>query len=180
MDPSGRRPRDAAAPQPLASRLDRCATYDAGVPHRSSSEGELGNVEFVPDRMYSALNLSVICDRAVRAGLSMVRLGELCFPAFRRANRELFENTGVADGFALLERASRQDSEYYGGKQWPEPQVEPARAVMFRPGRPTACDAYVGIISGMLQSFGVECSVRETACLWQGAPFCTFEAVWRT
>lgn len=25
---------------------------------------------------------------------------------------------------------------------------------------------------------GVEGSARETACLWQGAPFCSFEARW--
>jgi hypothetical protein len=146
---------------------------------RAEIEAELGNPTFLPDQLYSALYVAIVCDRAVRAGLPVVRLGELCFPAFRRAHRELFEHTSVEDGFSLLERASRQDSGYYGDQQWPQPQLGAGRAVVFRPGRPTPCEAYVGILSGMLQSFGVEGSARETACLWQGAPFCTFEAVWR-
>lgn len=145
---------------------------------RNSIDRELGNPLFLPDQMIPALNLAVICDRAVRARLAIPRLGELAFPAFRRAHRELFEKTSVADGFDLLERASRQDSSYYGAQAWPAPQVQAGRAVMFRPGRPTPCEAHVGIIVGMLRSFGVEGAAEETACRWQGAPFCTFEVKW--
>lgn len=146
---------------------------------RASIETELGNPQFVPGEMYPALHVAVICDRAVRARLAITRLGELCFPAFRRAHRGLFEHKSVMDGFQLLERASRQDSGYYGDQRWPDPKVEPGHAVVYRPGRPTPCDAYVGILLGMLRSFGVEGSAEETACLWEGAPYCAFETRWR-
>lgn len=101
---------------------------------RASIERELGSPQFVPDEMYAALNVAVICDRAVRARLAITRLGELCFPAFRRAHRELFEHTSVMDGFQLLERASRQDSGYYGDQRWPDPKVEPGSCRRVPPG----------------------------------------------
>src|SRR5262245_7269946 len=83
---------------------------------RASIERELGSVRYFPDDMFPALHLVVICDRAVRAGLSIPRLGELVFPAFKRARPELFAGTDVMDGFRLLEKASREDSGYYGSQ----------------------------------------------------------------
>jgi hypothetical protein len=56
----------------------------------------------------------IIFDRAVRAGVSVERVGELVFPAYKRANPTLFDGKTVLNGFELLERAYRDDTTYGG------------------------------------------------------------------
>jgi hypothetical protein len=108
----------------------------------------------------------------------MTRLGELVIPSYKRANPKAFEGKTVMEAFEILEKASREDSAYYGDQEWPAPVIEPGRAVLCRPGRPTPCDTFVGTLLGLLKAFGTAGSARETGCRWEGQPYCTFEAVW--
>lgn len=143
-----------------------------------SIKRDLGNPTYLPDAMYPGRDLAVICDRAARAGLSLRRLGEIILPSLRRANPEIFERKTIAEAFEVLEQASRRDTSYYENETWPAPQLAPGRAVVFRPGRPTPCETFEGILLGLLKTFGVEGSVKETECLWKGSPYCAFEARW--
>ncbi len=141
-------------------------------------KGELGNPVYLPDGMYPGRDLAVICDRAARAGLSLARLGQLIMPSRQRANPEMFQGKTIEEAFEVLEQASRRDTSYYENKSWPPPQIEPGCAVVYRPGRPTPCETFVGIVEGLLKVFGVTGAVRETACLWEDGAHCTFEARW--
>lgn len=143
-----------------------------------SIKRELGSPVYLPDGMYPGRDLAVICDRAARAGLSLARLGQLIMPSRQRANPEMFEGKTIEEAFEVLEQASRRDTSYYENKSWPPPKIEPGCAVVYRPGRPTPCETFVGIVQGLLKVFGVSGSVRETACLWKGSAYCTFEARW--
>lgn len=143
-----------------------------------SIKEDLGFPLYHPDKMYPGRDVAVVCDRAARAGLSLVRLGELIVPARLRANPEMFDGLTVEQAFSVLEQASQRDTSYYVNASWPAPQIEPGHAVVFRPGRPTPCETFVGIIQGLLNTYGVAGSAQETACLWEGHPFCRFEARW--
>ena len=144
----------------------------------ASIKRELGNKVFLPDGMYSGRDVALICDRAARAGLSMARLGEQIIPSRLRANPEMFDGMAITDAFQVLEQASQNDTTYYN-QTWPPPRIEPGRALLYRPGRPTPCETFVGILQGYLKVFGVQGSAQEIACIWEGSPFCTFEVRWR-
>lgn len=149
-----------------------------GASLAESIKRELGNPVYLPDGMYPGRDLAVICDRAARAGFSLSRLGQLIMPSRQRANPEMFRDRTIQEAFEVLEQASRRDTTYYENKSWPSPRIEPGHAVVYRPGRPTPCETFVGIVEGLLRIFGVSGTVRETACLWEGSSHCTFEARW--
>ncbi|HEV8578322.1 MAG TPA: hypothetical protein VGX68_04510 [Thermoanaerobaculia bacterium] len=143
-----------------------------------SIKWDLGNKVFLPEEMYPGRDVALICDRAARAGLSMARLGEQIIPSRLRANPEMFQGKTILEAFQVLEQASQNDTTYYANQTWPPPQIEPGRALLYRPGRPTPCETFVGILHGYLKAFGVQGSAREVACIWEGSPYCTFEVRW--
>ncbi len=148
----------------------------AGPPLRAEIERDLGHPRYVSDQMYGGRDLAVIFDRAMRAGIRAERLGELVIPTYRRANPHLFDGKTVADAFEILELGYRTDTTYGGIS--PAHEVEPGRVRIFRAGQPTPCAVFVGVIHGLLKVFGAEGSAAETACQWEGARACCFEARW--
>lgn len=147
-----------------------------GPPLRAKIEGDLGHPRCLPDEMYPGRDLAVIFDRAVRAGLSAERLGQLVIPTYKRSNPQIFEGKTVADAFEILERGYRTDTTY--GSVSPAHEAGPGRVRIFRVGHPTPCAVFVGVIGGLFKVFGVEGSAAETACQWEGAATCCFEARW--
>jgi hypothetical protein len=143
-----------------------------------SIKRDLGNKVYLPEGMYPGRDVAVICDRALRAGLSMARLGEQIIPSRLRANPEMFAGMTIMEAFQVLEQASTNDTSYYQDKSWPAPQIEPGHALVYRPGRPSPCETFVGILQGFFNAFRVRGSAREIACIWEGSPYCTFEARW--
>ena len=148
----------------------------SGPALRAEIERDLGQPRYLPDQMYPSRDLAVIFDRAVRAGLSAERLGELVIPTYKRVNPHAFEGRSVADGFEILERGWRTETTYGGVS--PAHEVEPGRVKIFRVGQPTPCAFFVGVIHGLFKAFGVEGSAAETTCQWEGAQSCCFEARW--
>jgi hypothetical protein len=152
--------------------------YLGGKQLRSDIEKELGHPQYRPDEWSSARDMVIIFDRAVRAGVSVERVGELVFPAYKRANPTLFEGKTVVNGFELLERAYREDTTYGGVS--PGHEVKPGLVRLFRKNSPLPCQYFAGVLKGVLHVFGVQGSVQEVACQWEGAPSCTFEARWNS
>jgi hypothetical protein len=74
----------------------------AGSDLRKSIEAELGNPVYLPAELCDGRDLAVICDRALRAGVSMTRLGELVIPSYKRANPKAFEGKTVTEAFGNL------------------------------------------------------------------------------
>lgn len=151
--------------------------YLGGAPLRAEIERELGNPTYNLEEMTPARDVIVIFDRAVRAGLSVERLGQLVFPTYQRKNPKAVEGKTIAEGFELLERAYREDTNYDGVSQAHE--VEPGCVRLHRKGSPLPCAYFVGVLKGVLTVFGVDGVARETACQWDGAPGCCFEARWK-
>jgi hypothetical protein len=150
--------------------------FIGGAPLRKQIERELGDPVYGPDQWASARDMIVIFDRAVRAGVSVERMGELVMPAYKRANPQAFTGKSVYDAFDILERGYRQDTSYGGVS----PEAERLSNLMrvFRSGSPLPCQYFVGVIKGLFQCFGTMGTVREVACQWEGAKSCCFEARW--
>jgi hypothetical protein len=146
------------------------------TPLRHQIEKDLGNPRYAPDEWVSVRDVAIIFDRAVRAGLSVERLGELVMPAYKRAYPKEFEGRSVYDAFEVLERAYRQDTSYGGIS----PALEKSAGLVrvHRINSPLPCDCFSGVIRGLFQCFGVVCTVTEISCQWMGGPSCCWEARW--
>jgi hypothetical protein len=144
---------------------------------RAAIEQELGNPDFPLNEMRPARDMVVIFDRAIRAGLKIERIGELVFPAYKRAHPELFAGATPLDGFALLERGYREDTNYGGVS--PAQEISNGRVRLYRTDSPAPCQYFVGCLHGVLHTFGIhDGSAEEVACQWDGAPSCAFEVRW--
>jgi uncharacterized protein (TIGR02265 family) len=157
-------------------------TYLAGVQFlggtelRSQIEQDLGEPRYQLDEWYSAQDMILIFDRAVRAGLDPMRLGELVLPAYKRAHPDHFVDRTISDGFDILEKGYRLDTSY--GGVTPGHEIAPGCVRLFRHDSPAPCDYFVGVLRGVLSVFGVEGTAHEVACQWQGAESCAFEVRW--
>jgi hypothetical protein len=147
-----------------------------GAPLRQQIERDLGDPNYGPDAWVSARDMVVIFDRAARNGVSVERMGELVMPAHKRANPQQYAKRSVYDAFEILERGYRQDTSYGGVS--PEPEKSSGLMRVFRSNAPGPCQYFVGVIKGLLQCFGVNGTVREVACQWEGGKSCCFEARW--
>ena len=78
---------------------------------------------------------------------------------------------------ARLEEVYRSDSTY--ARVVPAPTLQEDRARIFRNGTPVPCDSFCGTVAAMLKGIVVDIEVRETACQWEGAQYCRFDASWR-
>jgi hypothetical protein len=150
--------------------------YLGGAPLRQQIERELGNPHYGPEEWVGVRDMAVIFDRAVRAGVSVERVGELVMPSYKRANPLAFEGRTVQEAFDILERAYRQDTSYGGVS----PGLDKALGLVrvHRVNSPLPCQCFSGVIKGLLQCFGVIGSVHEIACQWEGANSCCWEARW--
>jgi hypothetical protein len=150
--------------------------YLGGAALRQQIERELGNPHYGPDEWVTVRDMAVIFDRAVRAGVSVERIGELVMPSYKRAHPAAFAGRTVHDAFDILERAYRQDTTYGGVS--PGLEKAPGLVRVHRLNSPLPCDCFSGVIKGLLQCFGVISAVHEISCQWQGAPTCCWEARW--
>lgn len=150
--------------------------FVGGKALREAIEEELGHPNYPLNEMAPARDVVVIFDRVVRAGVAVERIGELVMPTYKRANPKLFEGKSVHDGCALLEKAYREDTTYGGVS--PTSEAGPGHVRLFRTNSPLPCQYFVGVIKGVLQVMGVQGSVEEVACQWEGAPSCGFQARW--
>jgi hypothetical protein len=146
-----------------------------GAELRAEVERQLGHASFTPDQMYPASEYVLACDRAARAGLSFVRIGELIFPAYRRAHPELFEGRTVFDAFKLLEHAYRTETTW-GGMSAPM-ALDGRHATFYRRSQPAPCEMGKGVLLGVLRAFDATGTVEETACQWEGAEACRLDVV---
>jgi hypothetical protein len=147
-----------------------------GLPLRQEVERELGLTSCAPDQMYDAALYIRACDRASRAGLSMVRMGELIFPAYRRSHPALFEGKTVVDAFRLLEHAYRTETSW-GGMSQPL-RLQGNQATFYRKSQPGPCELGKGALLGVLRTFELSGAVDEVACQWEGAEACRLEVTW--
>jgi hypothetical protein len=150
--------------------------YLGGASLRRDIERELGRPHYGPDEWVPVREMVVVFDRAMRAGVSVERIGELVMPAYKRAHPEAFAGRTVSDAFDILERAYRQDTSYGGVS--PGLEKAPGLVRVHRFNSPLPCPCFSGVIKGLLQTFGVLSSVDEIACQWQGARSCCWEARW--
>ncbi len=150
--------------------------YLGGAALRQDIERELGNPHYGPDEWTDARHLVVMFDRAVRAGVSVERIGELVMPAYKRAHLKVFEGATIVDGFDILERAYRQDTTYGGVASARE--RAPGMVRVFRTNSPLPCQYFIGVLKGLFQCFDLIGSVHEIACQWEGASCCCFETHW--
>jgi hypothetical protein len=150
--------------------------YLGGAPLRQAIERELGNPHYLPEEWVAVHDMAVVFDRAVRAGVSVERIGELVMPAYKRAHPEAFAGRTIHDAFDILERAYRQDTTYGGVS--PGIEKAPGLVRVHRVNSPLPCDCFSGVIKGLLHTFGVFSAVHEIACQWEGAKSCCWEARW--
>jgi hypothetical protein len=150
--------------------------YLGGGALRQQIERELGQPHYGPDQWVDARHMVIMFDRAVRAGASVERIGELVMPAYKRAHPEAFVGRTIFDAFEILERGYRQDTTYGGVASVPE--LSPGRVRVFRSNSPLPCQYFVGVIKGLLQCFDSIGSVQETRCQWEGHDRCCFETRW--
>jgi len=150
--------------------------YLGGAPLRQRIERELGQPHYAPDEWVAVRDMVVIFDRAVRAGVSVERVGELVMPAYKRAHPEALAGRTIHDAFDILERAYRQDTSYGGVS--PGLEKAPGLVRVHRLRSPLPCACFSGVVKGLLQCFGVISSVHEIACQWEGAASCCWEARW--
>ncbi len=149
----------------------------AGGPElRRSIEDALGHPTYLPNEWFSARDLIVMFDLAIRAGVAAERIGTLVMPTFKRANPKVFEGTTIRDGFERFDQGYRDDTTYGGVS--PGTLVEPTRAVVHRKGSPLPCDYFAGVVKGLLGVFSIQGTCREVECQWTGARACRFEATW--
>ncbi len=150
--------------------------YLGGAPLRKQIEAELGNPRYGPDEWVAVRDMAVIFDRAIRAGVSVERMGELVMPAYKRSHPQAFAGRTVQDAFDILERAYRQDTTYGGVS--PGLEKAPGLVRVHRFNSPLPCPCFSGVIKGLFHTFGVLSSVHEIACQWEGANSCCWEARW--
>jgi hypothetical protein len=150
--------------------------YLGGKGLRRQIELELGDPHYALDGWVSGRDLVIIFDRAARAGVSMERMGEILVPAYKRANPEEFVGRTVQDGADILERAYRLATTYGGVSPAHEKSTHQLR--VYRMNSPMPCLYFAGVIKGLLQTFSLLGTVRETSCQWEGAKSCCFEARW--
>jgi hypothetical protein len=150
--------------------------YLGGAPLRKQIEHELGDPKYGLDAWVPGRDLVIIFDRAMRAGVSMERMGEILVPAYKRANPTEFEGRSVLDGADILERAYRQATTYGGVSPAHEKGRNSIR--VYRVNSPMPCSYFAGVVKGLLQTFSLVGSVREISCQWEGDKSCCFEARW--
>jgi len=151
--------------------------FIGGAEVRKDIESALRNPVYQPDEWYSARDAMVMFDRAIRAGVPAERLGHSVMPSYRRTFPDRFRGkTTMHDAFELLEQAYHAHTTYSDAS--PGPVIESTRALIYRKGSPLPCDYFVGVIDGLLRIFSVKATIRETACQWNGAPACCYEARW--
>ena len=149
--------------------------YIGGHDLRARIEKELANPHYQPDDWYSARDMVVMFDRAVRAGLAVGRVGELVMPTYKRSNPKAFEGKTIIHGFEILEQAYRAHTSYGGVS--PPHEVEPRCVRLYRLS-PLPCEYFVGVVKGLLSVFGIQGTSREVTCQWEGGVRCCFEARW--
>jgi hypothetical protein len=147
-----------------------------GAKLRRDIERELGHPRYAPDGWASVRDAILIFDRAVRAGVSVEQMGELVMPTYKQANPDVFRGRSITDAFEILEKGYRQDTSYGGVS----PGLKTGRdhASVFRRNSVFPCLYFVGVIRGLLGLFGVQGTIGEVECQWQGAPSCRFDARW--
>jgi predicted hydrocarbon binding protein len=148
-----------------------------GTELRRRVEAELGNPRYQGDEWHPLQDMILIFDRAMRANVSLFRLGELVVPTYKRANPEPFEGKTVVDMFGILERGYRSESP---GTQIAS-EVDPANRVgrIYRVDAAAPCEYFRGVVSGALKTFGQHTgSAVETTCQWEGAARCAYEGRW--
>ena len=143
---------------------------------RAQIEDDLGNPEYRLDTWYPVQHMVLTFDRAARAGIELRRLGGLVLPAYKRAHPERFAGQTVEQAFDVLERGFREDTTYGGVSQAHE--TSPGRVRLFRTDSPVPCDFFCGVVEGLFSVFGMEGSVSEKECQWEGTDSCCFEAQW--
>jgi len=149
--------------------------FIGGSDLRRNVEAALGHPTYLGDEWYSARDLIVMFDLAVRAGVLPERIGALVTPTHKRAHPELYEGKTVRDVVALLESGYRLDTTYGGVS--PGSLVDSKRMLVYRKGSPTPCEHFTGVIKGTLGVVSAQGTVHEIGCQWNGAPACCYEVL---
>ena len=153
------------------------AAFQGGPGVRAAIERELDDPDYMLDEWYPVQDMVLIFDRAARAGIDLARMGGLVLPAYQRAHPEQFEGKSVEQGFDVMEQGFREHTTYGGVS--PAHEVQPGRVRLFRTNSPVPCHFFAGVIVGLFKVYGVEGTVEEVTCQWEGAESCCFEASWK-
>ena len=143
---------------------------------RASIEHDLGNPKYGLEEWYPSRDAVFIFDRALRAGVSAERMGELVIPTYKRAHPDEFAGRTILQAFDILEAAYRRDSKLSDIS--PGPVVGTGRATVYRKDAPLPCAYFLGVLKGLLAAFGVTGTAREVDCQWDGAKSCAYETRW--
>jgi hypothetical protein len=149
-----------------------------GIPLRLQIEEEVGRALYLPDLMYPARELVLICHYAHAAGVPLARLGETLAPTFRRAHPEAFSDCSMEHICAIIENAYREETTCSSVSA--VDYAIPGFARIFRRNQPAPCAFVEGVLKGFLSVMNASGTAEEVACQWQHGASCTYELHWRT